>query len=104
MAEIDRYTGLPESPADTATREFIEETFVRPMEIMPLGVVRNEDGTDFHVFLGIFDDEFMPRLNWENDRWMWIDLGDLLMLRNKHHGLDRLLRDQNVFDLLVSFS
>lgn len=103
MSQFNVHYNRPENPYETAVREFIEETFTDPRHVFPLGKMMNEDGTIFHVFLGIFGQEFSPRLNWENDRFLWLDLGSLYLLESKHHEFDRFLMHPGTFETLQNF-
>ena len=75
----------------TAVREFTEETGHRPSGfILPLAVVRNDSGP-FHQFVLLEQNEFTPRLDLENEAFVWLTFDELLDLPNKHPGFEDFL-------------
>ena len=65
-----------ENPEEAARREANEETgYSGPIRSVPLFVFRKNDFR-YSNFLGIIKDEFLPRLNWENQGFEWCAFGD----------------------------
>ena len=55
------------------------------------------DGSTFvyNNYLGIVPTEFEPRLNWENDKLLWMPIQELAQQPNLHRGLKALLVDRS---------
>jgi len=63
-----------ETPPVAVKREVFEEVGYRgPMELYPALVYKDED-LRFHNYLGVVQDEFKPKLNWETTKARWIQL------------------------------
>ena len=77
-----------------AEREFYEEAgYDGDLELIPSFVYRAPGGNfEYHNFIGIIDEEFSPRLDWENKGFRWMTYEELLKLKNKHFGLELLLQ------------
>lgn len=62
---------------------------------------RNETKTfEYHNFIGIIQDEFKPKLNWESDGYKWVTFDQLLKIKDKHPGLELLLKDKKTLDVI----
>lgn len=61
-----------EDPEKSALREIEEETgYNGSIKLEPLNIYK--DGNfSYYNYIGIVDDEFSPRLNWENDTFDWV--------------------------------
>jgi 8-oxo-dGTP pyrophosphatase MutT (NUDIX family) len=80
-----------EDPALAVKREAHEETgYNGPVTVEPLLVFRKNDFR-YSNFLLIVEQEFTPRLNWENQGFRWCDWG--AWPRLLHFGLVSLLQD-----------
>ncbi len=80
-----------EDPMDTVKREAWEETgYTGPVRIEPLYVFTKGDFR-YSNFLCVVEDEFNPRLDWENQGFRWCAFGD--WPAPMHFGLAALLRD-----------
>jgi len=92
--------GAVEEGADAAAcaaRELEEETGCsRIVEMVPVyEFVDASSGFRYSNFLAVVDDEFVPKLNWENDGFAWVEQGE--WPSPLHFGLADLI--DNVPDL-----
>jgi 8-oxo-dGTP pyrophosphatase MutT (NUDIX family) len=63
-----------ESPVEAAVREVMEETgYLGPYDLRGVTEQRWFTAAAFEVL-----EEFVPRLNWENDGWAWVGPDDEL--------------------------
>lgn len=90
------------SPERSATREFMEETeYLGPMTLHPAHVYQSpEMGEDekpkfvYHNFIGeIVKGHWEPKINWETNRFAWVDYEGLLEIEPKHFGLTALIKN-----------
>lgn len=80
-----------ERPLNAVEREVYEETGYRgSLELAALKVFK-KGSFEYHNFLAIVDQEFTPRLNWENQGFAWCAFGK--WPEPLHFGLKNLLRD-----------
>jgi 8-oxo-dGTP pyrophosphatase MutT (NUDIX family) len=79
-----------------ARRELYEETgYNKNIKMIPIFIFRNENKTfEYHNFIGIIDNEFKPKLNWESEDFKWLTFDELLNIEPKHPGLELLLNDE----------
>jgi len=84
-----------EQPATAARRELAEELGYRGKMLVKEAFVFTSPGGGFRYsnFLGLVDEEFKPRLDWENSKAKWITFKELESLRPKHFGLEALLKN-----------
>lgn len=87
---------VDETPAETAEREFREETgYLDSVKLIPAFVSNN--GTKYYNFIGIVPKEFSPmsspKYAWETADWKWLAKKELGMMDNLHPGLVALLSD-----------
>jgi 8-oxo-dGTP pyrophosphatase MutT (NUDIX family) len=77
------------NPKQAALRELKEETnYSGPINLIDLDPF--ESGSfKFFNFLGVVDEEFTPRLDWENEDAQWFSPDEFP--RNLHFGLRRLI-------------
>lgn len=88
----------------TAMREFDEETgYSGHIEMLP-GYVFRTSGFEYHNFIGILDDEFTPRRNWETEKFEWVTYDELMELSPKHFGLKSLLGDSKSLAIIKKYS
>jgi len=87
-------------PAESAKRELHEEAgYNGYFQLVPAYVFKSPDGGFvYHNFIGIVDHEFKPTLDWETESSKWISFDELIELKNKHFGLDLLIK--NSLDLI----
>lgn len=80
-----------EDPEESARREIQEELdYFGPVEMHPAHVY--ESGTfRYYNFIGVVPIEFEPELNWENDKYKWVEFDQ--MPKPLHYGLKALLRE-----------
>jgi 8-oxo-dGTP pyrophosphatase MutT (NUDIX family) len=90
-----------ESPEDAARREIDEElgfdTYEEDGTYVSLYVHRSE-GLTFYNFLGILDEQFYPKLNWEADGYVWAPLKDLP--KPFHYGFQEILDDSRAMKII----
>jgi len=82
-----------ENPAKAVKREATEEVGYRGIieKLIPLYVYEDkQSGFKYHNFLAIVDDEFDPRLNWETDKYKWVEYGQ--WPHPLHFGLKALIQ------------
>jgi len=82
-----------ENPAEAVTREAAEEVGYRGIieKLIPLYVYKDsKSGFRYHNFLAVVDDEFDPRLNWETDKYKWVEYGQ--WPAPLHFGLKALIQ------------
>jgi len=100
---VERIRGALETPAETAVREFYEETLV----LLPKGdlrpVGRYADGSvSLDIFVCYFANEFAPHLNEENDAFLWLTPQELLSLKSKHYGFEAMLQSHVLINALMA--
>jgi 8-oxo-dGTP pyrophosphatase MutT (NUDIX family) len=85
-----------ENIIDAVKREFYEECgYNGVLELIPLYIFKNNTGTfQYHNFITILDEEFIPTLDWESEGWMWVTFDELININHKHPGLEKLLKDK----------
>lgn len=89
---------------DVAEREFIEETHYNGDITLYPGYVFRAKGFEYHNFIGLLDNEFIPYLNWETESYKWITFEELLKLEPKHFGLKALLNDSKSMEMIKKYS
>lgn len=82
----------------TAQREFEEEAGIRPPSKLYEAFTYESPDLKFVNFIGAFDDQLFPRINWESDGYAWTDLESIP--RPMHYGLEALLADERSMKLL----
>lgn len=84
-----------ENPKDSAERELREELgYIGKIKLVPSYIYTSPGGSfKYYNFIGIVDEEFKPRLNWENSNAQWITMDELLNLPDKHFGLTNLIEN-----------
>lgn len=89
---------------EAVRREAIEEAGIYLPELIPSYVFKRPN-FEFHNFIAIVDEEFGPRLNWENMDYAWVSLEN--MPNNIHFGLKELIENEDLPKLVgdnTSFS
>lgn len=83
-----------EQPRVAVLRELREETDYSGdiVEVIPLYIFRS-GSFEYHNFLIVVPDEFIPELDWENDGFTWCEYGD--WPQPLHFGLRDLLKDSH---------
>jgi 8-oxo-dGTP pyrophosphatase MutT (NUDIX family) len=82
---------------DGAIREFREETgYEGKIEIVKGYVFKDGDFT-YTNYIGYVNDEFVPILNWENEKAEWLTLDELNDLNDKHFGLIAFMKNSKEF-------
>lgn len=92
-----------EDPKYAARRELQEEAGYRGhiLELLPLWVFRDvETGFKYFNFLAAVEDEFTPRLDWENSGYKWVEAGK--WPTPLHPGAKLLLRnsEKDILDVV----
>lgn len=78
-----------ESPEVATQREVLEETgFAGSMDLVKAWVSNNRDLT-YTTFVAFVEEEFTPKINWENDAYYWCDLEEFPL--PMHPGLEESL-------------
>ena len=93
-----------ESAIQGARREFFEETgYNGQMQISTLNQFHDE-GFTYTNFLGIVPTKFNPNpdsgSHWETTSFEWVTFEGLLKIHPKHFGVEHLLNDPKVYNLL----
>jgi len=85
-----------EKPETSARRELAEELGYRGhIKLIPAYIYTSPGGNfKYFNFLGVVDEEFKPRLDWENDDAQWMTLDEIESLPNIHFGLKNLLEKE----------
>jgi 8-oxo-dGTP pyrophosphatase MutT (NUDIX family) len=92
-----------ENIEETVRREFLEETRNDiDMDLIPAYVFKTE-GFQYHNFIGIVDEEFEPRLNWETESYKWVSYDELMNIQPKHFGLEKLLNDTDSLIIIKKY-
>ena len=79
------------TPEDTARKELEEESgYNGHVELLELYIFKSRTFT-YHNFIGVVDEEFEPVLNWENSKYAWLTLDELITLPQKHFGLEAII-------------
>jgi len=93
-----------EEMEDAVRREFKEESaYDGSIELIPVFVFKSEGGTfEYHNFIGLIDNEFIPELDWESSGYKWVSYDELLSIGNKHTGLKLLLKDSDTLKIIKS--
>lgn len=87
-----------EDPVEALKREIHEETgFTGNVEVEPLYVFKKGDFA-YYNYLVIVDHEFKPKLDWENQGYIWCTLDTLPS--PLHFGLAGLLRDTHSLEII----
>jgi 8-oxo-dGTP pyrophosphatase MutT (NUDIX family) len=87
-----------ENPLEALVREINEETgYHGQIEVEPLYVF-SKPGFKYYNYLAIVDNEFTPRLDWENQGFIWCGLDNLP--KPLHFGLVALLKDEKSFKII----
>ena len=75
-------------------REIVEETqYHGRYELFPLFLFKHASGFRYQNFMAVVNNEFTPRLDWENQGFKWVEFGD--WPNPLHHGLRDLLEDKH---------
>lgn len=100
--KLDIDEGIDETIEEAAKRELEEETGYGDEITLIKGFVFKERNFEYHNYIGIVKEEFIPRLNWENKDARWMTYEQLLRLSPKHFGLERFLQEsKSIFENLV---
>jgi len=69
--------------------------------LFPAYVFENENGKfKYYNFIGVIEDEFTPELDWESEDYKWVDQDELFKHKNKHFGLENLLKDYDTYKII----
>ena len=101
-----------EDITEAVKREFLEESgYNGNIKLIPAFIFKNKSGTfEYHNFICIIDDEFIPELDWESDGYRWVTFEELMKeqiysdytneMEEKHPGLKELLKDPMSLDII----
>jgi len=74
-----------ETPESAAKREIQEEAgYSGNIQIIPAYVFRN-DKYEYHNFIGLVDEEFKPKINWESQSSGWMTWEELNKAQSQWH-------------------
>jgi len=94
-----------EDPMQAARRELIEELGYRgPVKIHKAFVFTSPGGGFvYHNFLGVVEDEFVPKLDWENSRAEWLTMRQAEKIKGRwHFGFEALvMKSRNAITKLL---
>jgi 8-oxo-dGTP pyrophosphatase MutT (NUDIX family) len=79
---------------DVVRREFKEETDYdcNCFELVPAYIFETPNKSfKYYNFIGLFENEFTPKLNWETKKFKWVTFDELIKIEPKHFGLKGLL-------------
>jgi len=84
-----------ERPWETLKREIDEEIgHIEIKKTIPLETfVSNDEKFNFHTYLCLVEDEFIPTLNYEHSGYAWTSFGD--WPKPLHQGLNNTLKNKN---------
>jgi 8-oxo-dGTP pyrophosphatase MutT (NUDIX family) len=84
-----------ENPKKAALRELREELgYKGQIKLMKAFVFKSPGGGfQFHNFIGLVEDEFKAKLDWETSKVKWVTAPELFKHSKKHFGLKTLLRN-----------
>ena len=92
-----------EQPKQAAIRELKEESgYSGKIILIPLLINERKDITFFN-YLGIIEEEFSPKINWETQDFKWVDFDELLSIEPKHSGLKKLLKDSTSLKIIKKY-
>ena len=78
---------------EVAKREFVEETkFNGKIQLIPVYIYKVK-GFEYHNFIGLIEDEFEPKLDWETEKTKWLNFEEFMKLYPKHFGLKALVNN-----------
>ncbi len=78
-----------ETPREAASREAFEEAGFNGKMILTHVYKYDEPKFEYYNFIGIVAEEFTPDLNWENDDYVWAELGS--WPKPLHPGIEKML-------------
>lgn len=87
-----------ENPQEAVRREVIEETGYSGQIRFTTFYVFQDKAFRYTNFVGHVPEEFRPRLNWENQGFKWIKLGE--WPKPLHPGLIKAFADSNAQEIL----
>lgn len=79
---------------DVVRREFREETGFDCdcFELVPSYIFETPNGSfKYYNFIGLFDNEFTPVLDWETEKFKWVTFDEFMKIQPKHFGLKGLI-------------
>jgi 8-oxo-dGTP pyrophosphatase MutT (NUDIX family) len=89
--KLDVENGVQEEIEKAAIRELEEETGYSGELNLLKGFVFKDQNFEYHNFIGVVEEEFNVKLNWENTSYKWVTYKELKNLQTKHFGLIRFL-------------
>jgi 8-oxo-dGTP pyrophosphatase MutT (NUDIX family) len=96
-----------DSIKETVENELMEEIgYFYPLHLVDL-FVYTDDEYQYHNFVAIIDDNnFTPKLNWENDEIVWIDYSEISKkeLSGIHFGLESILNNNRAMNVMEMIS
>lgn len=105
--KIDEEDGEVQSDIeDVVKREFTEESgFDGHIELIPAYIFETPNKSfKYYNFIGLIDDEFTPRLDWETESFKWVTFDEMMSISPKHFGLKGLLNDPKSMQTIKKYS
>lgn len=100
--KLDVNNEVQEEIEKAAIRELEEETGYSGEIKLQKGFVFKDDNFEYHNFIGIVEEEFDVKLNWENTSYKWLTYNELKTLQRKHFGLARFLSEsESLFEKVL---
>lgn len=75
----------------SAIREFIEETKFHGKIKLIHTYTYKIPYFEFRNYIGLINKEFTPKLNWEHEKYRWVDITEIFEVTPLHHGLNKML-------------
>lgn len=92
-----------ESPLQGLEREIKEETNKKVVIYPQPYYIFKDKNFQFYNFFAIVDNEFTPKLDWENSSYMWLKLEDFTKM-NLHFGVKEILKNiTKIFALIKKY-
>lgn len=93
-----------ETPLDGALRECLEESEIKPDEMIResffVDQKKPNTGFKFYNFIGKMNEEIKPTINDEHTDYNWYRLNELPRLKNLHSGLKRMFEDERAVEMI----
>jgi len=105
--KLDEEEGQSENEIeDVVKREFMEEGgFDGDIKLIPAFIFRTpNESFIYYNFIGLLDHEHNPTLDWETESFKWVTFNELMSIKPKHFGLQKLLNDPKSLEIIKKYS
>lgn len=91
-----------ENVAEAAEREFREETgYSKPINLVKSYIFKDpKEDFKYTNFVGIIENEFIPKLDWETQSYKWVTYTQLEILEPKHLGFKKFFINNTILKRL----